>query len=176
MRNAARLLLAICLGLAVVACGTSDDEADCAGSFDFRSKDEPLGSGIMLEKTMAAAVQEPRTVALGELTAKAAWDNSGWDRLILVNSGIQRERLDAVAGTPADFCWENLPEFHSDRTANRYRLFLLGNTPRQVVTETSGSGSIRSVPADVALTPASRLLPVQPDPGPTNPYFVPAPE
>ncbi|MFC8528262.1 hypothetical protein [Nocardia sp. NPDC057227] len=130
----------------------------------------------MLEKTMAAAVKEPRTVTLGELTANAAWDNSGWDRLVLVSSGIQRERLDALVGTPPGFCWANVPEFYSDRTAARYRLFLLGSTPRQVVTETPGSGSIRGVPVDVVLTPASRLLSVQPDPGPTNPYFVRAPE
>ncbi|UGT59788.1 hypothetical protein [Nocardia asteroides] len=176
MQKVVRLVLTICIGLAVIACGTPDDRADCAGSFDFRSRDEPLGSETTLEKTMAAAAKEPRTIALGELTANAAWDNTGWDRLVLVASGVQRERLDAVAGTPAGFCWENLPEFYSDRTAERYRLFLLGNTPRQVVTETPGSELIRSVPSDVVLTPDSRLLSVQPDPGLTKPYFVRAPE
>ncbi|MBF6298519.1 hypothetical protein IU459_13345 [Nocardia amamiensis] len=159
--------------LASAACSPSDDRneaaAQCAATFDLKSRAEPLGSSDELERVIRKLAAQPGTYSLRTLTEAAGWAGQ-WDRLVMASSGMPAERLSSVAGTPG-YCWSNLPSFKFDYTVHNFYIFVAGSTPIQAIHNLQGSELFRRVHSGDVLQPDSSFQSVQPPGHLGQPYL-----
>ncbi|MFR9751383.1 hypothetical protein ACL02S_10135 [Nocardia sp. 004] len=140
--------------------------------FNFRSKEEPLGSATDFDEAARTAAQGSAPVTLGEVTRAAGWDDN-WDRMFDVFLPTNSEKLYEQTQTNKNqICWKNWPEplaIDDDHVPGGLYLFFADDKPVQAVSWPFDQKFLSTKHLS-ELTPQTVLIP-----DPSGPKLVPAP-